>query len=258
MLYSSSHNRIFHNSLINNTLQVQDASSYDPGVPQSINVWDDGFPSGGNFWSDYVGADLYRGQYQNETGSDGIGDTPYVIDAYNRDHYPIVIYDIALLGVGSSKTLVGQGYSVNVDVKVANQGNLAKNFNITVYANMTPIASRTIVVLEGSSSATLAFIWYTTDFAKGDYTLKAVADTLPGEDNTGDNTFVDGMIHVVIPGDVDDNHLVNMLDLYYVAQRFGATRNNPNYVANYDIDDNCIINMLDLYVAATHFGQSDP
>jgi len=33
---------------------------------------------------------LYSGVYQNEPGSDGIGDTPYVIDENNIDHYPLM------------------------------------------------------------------------------------------------------------------------------------------------------------------------
>jgi hypothetical protein len=33
---------------------------------------------------------LYSGPCQNETGRDGIGDTPYVIDADNRDNYPLM------------------------------------------------------------------------------------------------------------------------------------------------------------------------
>ncbi|MEM2569530.1 MAG: hypothetical protein QXT67_06305, partial [Candidatus Bathyarchaeia archaeon] len=47
-------------------------------------------PSGGNYWSDYTGADLYSGPYQNMTGSDGLGDAPYIIDADNRDRYPLM------------------------------------------------------------------------------------------------------------------------------------------------------------------------
>jgi len=54
------------------------------------NIWDDGYPSGGNYWSNYTGLDLFSGPYQNETGGDGIGDTPYVIDADNVDHYPLM------------------------------------------------------------------------------------------------------------------------------------------------------------------------
>lgn len=52
--------------------------------------WDNGYPSGGNYWSNYDGTDLYSGPYQNETGSDGIGDTSYVIDEINSDRYPLM------------------------------------------------------------------------------------------------------------------------------------------------------------------------
>jgi len=81
-IYFSSNNSIYHNNFINNTFQVR--------IYNSINTWDNGYPSGGNYWSDYNGTDLYSGVYQNETGSDGIGDTPYVIDEDNVDHYPLM------------------------------------------------------------------------------------------------------------------------------------------------------------------------
>jgi len=77
-------NVIFHNNFVDNSQQV----CID--TPTSINVWDDGYPSGGNYWSDYTGVDSYNGPYQNETGSDGIGDTPYVIDENNIDRYPLM------------------------------------------------------------------------------------------------------------------------------------------------------------------------
>jgi parallel beta-helix repeat protein len=77
----SSGNKIYHNNLINNTSQVSG--------DQSTNFWDNGYPSGGNYWSDYAGADLCSGSYQNETGSDGIGDTRYNVDAKNKDRYPL-------------------------------------------------------------------------------------------------------------------------------------------------------------------------
>jgi parallel beta-helix repeat protein len=83
VLMASSNNRIYHNNFINNAKQV--GSSYG-----SINIWDDGYPSGGNYWSDYTGVDLYSGPFQNETGSDGIGDTPYVINENNTDRYPLM------------------------------------------------------------------------------------------------------------------------------------------------------------------------
>lgn len=81
-LVSSLNNYIYHNNFVNNTNQFV--------VKESSNFWDDGYPSGGNYWSDYTGVDLYSGPYQNITGSDGIGDTPYIIDANNRDLYPLM------------------------------------------------------------------------------------------------------------------------------------------------------------------------
>jgi parallel beta-helix repeat protein len=79
----SSHNFIYHNNFVNN---------YEGQVftEASVNFWDDGYPSGGNYWSDYPDVDLLGGPFQNETGSDGIGDTSYTIDVYNRDNYPLM------------------------------------------------------------------------------------------------------------------------------------------------------------------------
>jgi parallel beta-helix repeat protein len=76
-------NRIYHNNFINNTNQAQVTVGYE-------NVWDDGYPSGGNYWSNYTGLDLFSGPYQNVTGGDGIGDTPYIIDENNTDRYPLM------------------------------------------------------------------------------------------------------------------------------------------------------------------------
>jgi hypothetical protein len=82
----------------------------------SPNTWDNGYASGGNYWSDYCGVDIYTGPYQNVAGSDGIGDTPYIIDANNIDHYPLmnpystgplsvtISPESAILDVGQSKS----------------------------------------------------------------------------------------------------------------------------------------------------------
>jgi len=84
--FQSNNSVIYHNNFINN---IWDLGRYQA----SFNDWDDGYPSGGNYWSNYAGVDFYGGLYQNETGSDGIGDTPYVvpsIDTSNRDRYPLM------------------------------------------------------------------------------------------------------------------------------------------------------------------------
>jgi len=80
-LYNSSDNSFHHNNFINNTNQVSSSNS--------TNIWDDGYPSGGNYWSDYTGVD---------GNDDGIGDTPYIIDADNEDRYPLVEIYVPRLG----------------------------------------------------------------------------------------------------------------------------------------------------------------
>ncbi len=81
---SSQNNLIYHNSFINNSQQAYIETYCYP------NAWDNGYPSGGNFWSDYDFSDLFSGQHQNETGSDGIGDKPYVLVDNNTDYYPLM------------------------------------------------------------------------------------------------------------------------------------------------------------------------
>jgi len=81
-LNKSSNNIIYHNNFMDNTQQID--------TNNSVNVWDCGYPSSGNFWSNFTGVDLKSGSYQNETGSDGIGDTAYIIDANNTDNYPLM------------------------------------------------------------------------------------------------------------------------------------------------------------------------
>jgi parallel beta-helix repeat protein len=81
-LQACSNNSIYHNNFVNNTNQVY--------TVESTNIWDNGYPSGGNYWSNYVGLDLNRGVGQNQTGSDDIGDTPYVINVNNTDRYPLM------------------------------------------------------------------------------------------------------------------------------------------------------------------------
>jgi parallel beta-helix repeat protein len=72
-LDSSSNNSIFHNNFANNNIQ------HGSTTGNSTNVWDNGLE--GNYWSDYNGTD---------SNQDGIGDTPYVIDENNTDHYPLM------------------------------------------------------------------------------------------------------------------------------------------------------------------------
>ena len=73
----ASNNTIYHNTFMN---------QYEPLDYDSVNVWDDGYPAGGNFWIDY----LTRYPNATEIDNSGISNMPYVIDANNTDHYPLM------------------------------------------------------------------------------------------------------------------------------------------------------------------------
>jgi parallel beta-helix repeat protein len=79
----SSNNRIFHNSFINNTNQVEVSA-------ECQNTWDDDWPSGGNYWSPHKGIDDNRGPGQVWPGSDGINDTRHHIITGNDDRFPLM------------------------------------------------------------------------------------------------------------------------------------------------------------------------
>ena len=76
-----SNNKIVHNNFVYNVKNAEDKGN---------NIWNYSYPSGGNYWDDYAGKDERSGEKQNESGSDGIGDEPYVIDNL-IDHYPFML-----------------------------------------------------------------------------------------------------------------------------------------------------------------------
>jgi hypothetical protein len=89
-------NLVFHNNFINN-MPYQAI-----GAPRASNNYDNGYPAGGNYWSNYNGTDIYSGLDRNETGSDGIGDTAFLVFPGPQygviDYYPLMaqinIFDV--------------------------------------------------------------------------------------------------------------------------------------------------------------------
>jgi parallel beta-helix repeat protein len=243
---------IYHNNLINNTPQAV--------TSDSINTWDNGYPSGGNYWSDYSGVDLKRGPNQDQSGSDGIGDTPYIIDTNNRDRYPLMsirgTHDMAVTNVAISKTVIGQGYSATINVTVQNQGSLTQVFDVTVYANTSIIQTLSIYLTSGSST-TRTITWSTTGWTKGAYTLKVFVTIVPGETDTADNTFTYGIVKVTVPGDTDGDRDIDIYDIVKIASAYGAKRGEARFNPNCDIDSNDVINIYDVVIATSRYGYKE-
>jgi hypothetical protein len=171
--------------------------------------------------------------------------------------FKVGLHDVAIANIKSSKTVVGQGYSMNINVTITNQGDYQETFTVTLYANTTFVALQTIP-LESGASTTLTFTWNTTGFAKGNYTISAYAWPVPDETDTNDNAFSDGWVIITIPGDIDGDGKVKLADLVILARAYNSQLGNPHWNPNADIDDNGIVGLSDLVILAKNYGKTDP
>jgi parallel beta-helix repeat protein len=254
-LTTSSNNNIYHNNFVNNAVQV---------YTDSMNTWDFGYPVGGNYWSDYAGSDLYSGPSQDQTGSDGIGDSPYIIDVNNVDNYPLIsplIHDIGITDVSASKTIVGQGLAMNVSVQVVNYGVQTETFSVTLNVSSTIINTWT-KTLSPQTSELLNYTWTTSGISKGNYTISAYAPPVSGETLTADNNFTGGWVIVSLIGDLTGSTpfvpdgKVDIRDIAVVAKCFGSVPGASNWNANCDLNNDGKIDIKDIAMVAKHYGQS--
>jgi hypothetical protein len=188
----------------------------------------------------------------------------YTTENYGNSSYPLlnltltsIIHDVAATSVASPETVVGQGFSANINVTAANHGDLTETLNITVYANTTSIASQNVTLLTGRSTI-VSFTWNTTGFAYGNYTISAYAWPVPGEINTADNNFTGGTVEVTIPGDINGDGTVNILDAIQLSNAFLATPGSSNWNPNADINGDGIVNILDAIIQSNNFLQQIP
>jgi len=192
-----------------------------------------------------------------------IGSSDHKLYAFRSFH------DVAVTNITPSKTIVGQGYSMSINVTVENQGSYREtNINVTAYANDTPIQTLIIPSLAPSEQTTITFTWNNAGFAKGNYTISAYAWPVPGETDTADNTYTDGNIIIAMIGDISGPTLgvpdgkVDIRDIALVAKYFGQTV--PPAPANCDITGPIIgvpdgkIDIRDIATVAKRFGQKDP
>jgi uncharacterized protein (DUF2141 family) len=183
---------------------------------------------------------------------------------HTRQNGTVILYalsggshDVAVTNLTSAKTVIGQGYCGNLTVTVQNQGNSPETFNVTAYANTTSVASQNVTLSSGTST-TLTFTWNTTGFVKGNYTISAAAEILPGETDTTDNDLTDGWVTVTILGDVNGDFKCDGKDITMTAKAYGSYVGQARYVPNADINDDGKVDGKDITVAAKHYGTHYP
>jgi hypothetical protein len=166
-------------------------------------------------------------------------------------------YDLGLTQIAPSKTVVEQGSSLPINVTVVNYGVYAETFNVTLCANDTIIGWQTITLTNGTA-ATITFTWNTGGFGKGNYTIQSYAGPVPGETNTYDNGLALDTVRLSIPGDVDGDFDVDILDVVKITGVYGSKLGDPNFSPNSDINDDGQITILDVVIWTGHYGEKWP
>lgn len=260
-------NRIYHNNIVDNYWQTW----IPPWFP-SFDVWDDGYPSGGNYWSDYKGADNYSGPYQNESGSDGIGDTPYVIDANNRDRYPLmdpwVPHINAMVDVDpKTLNLMGRGGWVTAYIELPENHNVADIDVSTVMLNRVVPAELGHIAFgdydgDGVQDLTVYFNRtqiinhiLSTGMRSGNFTLTITGKLYDGTPFKG-NTIIKVSS---LMGDVNCDGKVNIHDIVMACVAYNSKEGEPKWNPNANIAPPW--NRIDIYDIVTityHYGKRYP
>jgi parallel beta-helix repeat protein len=262
----SSHNVIYHNNFMND-IQVY---SYAP-----TNIWDDSYPSGGNFWSNYIGVDMYSGPYQNETGSDGIGDTPYVIDKNNVDHYPLMnpyspnplkppFIRVTIDIQPQTLNLMGKGKWITAYIELPEGYNVADINTTTIMLNNNiPIDLKAPVeigdydndtipdlMVNFNRTAVCQFI-LSKGIMRGNVTLTVSGNLIYGIPFGGCD-----VIAVKMPGDLNMDGKVDIIDVVIAGSAFGSEPGHPRWNPTADENEDNIIDILDLISICLNFGKT--
>jgi hypothetical protein len=168
-----------------------------------------------------------------------------------------VAHDVGITSISAAKTVVGEGFGVDLTAQVANYGTSTEAFSVVAYANSIIVDTQNVTLGSGASDA-VTLTWDTGGFPMGNYTLSAYAELAPGETNTSNNTLAGGTVYVGIPGDVDGQGRVDMGDVVSILKAFGSTVGQPNYNPNCDIENTGKVDMSDVVIALRNFGQHYP
>ncbi len=171
---------------------------------------------------------------------------------------PIGVHDVAVTDVTPHKYIVGCTYNCFIYVNVTNEGTFDETFSVTAYADAIAIQTQSTFLASGDST-TLTFTWNANStFTKGNYTVSAYAWPVLGEVDTGDNNYINGIVTVVVPGDLNGDGIVDVFDAVLLAGHVG---HNYPWLHPYidpicDINSDWNIDVFDAVILAGHAGQT--
>jgi len=171
-------------------------------------------------------------------------------------------FDVATNAVVTSKTVVGQGYSMSINVTAQNKGEVTETFYVSaLHGGMIDELPLTLPP-EGTQMVSIS--WNTTGAAMGNYTINGNSEIVPGETSVSDNILTASLpVHVGVPGDISGPTIgvydgtTNMRDINYMILRFNSKPGLPNWNPNADVNGDGVCNMRDIQIAILHFNQHE-
>jgi hypothetical protein len=198
------------------------------------------------------------------TWSFGAGLADFWLVKVAPEPLPSVTHDVAVTDVTPTKTIVGHDFNASIEVTVMNQGEVAEDFNVIAYANMTFIQTIYVTNVQPGASIAIAFAWNTTGFSYGNYSISAYAGPVSGETDTTDNNYTSSIsVHVGVPGDISGptqgvyDGKCDMRDISYLIIRFNSKPGSANWNPNADINNDATVNMRDISIAILNFNKHE-
>ncbi len=170
------------------------------------------------------------------------------------------IHDVSVANVSVSRTWIYEGQDVHINVTVGNSGCFKENVTLSVFYNITAgeeVGTQEIENLLPNESRTMTLTWDTTGVTPcKNYTITALAIIRELDSNPADNMMESPeKVKVRILGDMNDDSMVDIEDIYIVAMAFGAYPSHPQWNPYLDINSDDIIDIVDIYIVAINYGR---
>lgn len=171
-------------------------------------------------------------------------------------------FDVATNAVVTSKTVVGQGYSVSINVTTQNKGEVTETFYVSALHG--DVIDEFPVTIGQDGTEVVSIDWNTTGTVMGNYTISGYSEAVPGETSVFDNLLNASLpIHVGVPGDISGivqgayDGTTNMRDISYLILKFNTKPTSFGWNPNADINSDGVCNMRDITIAILHFNQHE-
>jgi hypothetical protein len=165
----------------------------------------------------------------------------------------LIYKDVAVTEAKLYKKVYGQNSTTYINTTILNQGDFTETFNFTILANSTIIHIQNVTLLSGNSTK-IEFMWNVT-LPVGNYTIRAEA-SIENDTDISDNVFIYGLITISIPGDINADGKVNIIDIAIAARAFGSKLGEERFEPNADLNEDGVTNILDISAIAREFGET--